>query len=324
MQKELLEKLKVITKEENEILNGKAEIEKGIYTASPDFVVDSKKMLDSGKLIDIRVHTRFTHFPKHRHNYIEIIYMCSGQTTHLINDTKKVVLKKGDVLFLNQNAYQEIQPSGIDDISVNFIVLPEFFDVAFTMMEESNSIREFIIGRLKQNCSRMDYLHFKVADVLPIQNLIENLIWSIMNKQANRRQINQITMGLLLLHLLNYTEKLDNNDPNQYEQNQILQILRYIENNYRDGSLTEIAKKMNQSVYQLSRIIKSNMGQTFKELLQKKRLNQAIYLLTTTQLPVEEIIYAVGYDNTSYFHKIFKKEYDMTPKHYRDQYEKRK
>ncbi len=317
MQKELLDKLRVITDEEAKILEGNKTIEKEIYTAHNEFVIDGRKMLDRGKLIDIRPHTRFAHFPKHRHNYIEIVYMCSGQTTHIINDSSKVVLEAGDVLFLNQNAYQEIMPAEINDIAVNFIILPEFFDFVFSMLDEENILRNFIIGNLRHDSGRIDYLHYKVADVLPVQNLIENLVWSILNKQVNKRHTTQVTMGLLFLQLLNYTEKLDSTSPKQHEQNQVLNILQSIEENYQNISLTDIAKSTNQSVYQLSRLIKENTGSTFKDLVQKKRLNQAAYLLTTTNLTVDDIIYRVGYENTSYFYRIFKRRYKMTPSEFR-------
>lgn len=51
--------------------------------------------------------------------------MCQGTTTHILNGSK-VILEAGDLLFLNQNAEQEILPAGEQDIAVNFIVLPEF------------------------------------------------------------------------------------------------------------------------------------------------------------------------------------------------------
>ena len=75
MNQELLDKLKVISPEEEQILAGETEVQKSIYTAADDFIVDGSQMLDAGKLIDIRPHTRFVHFPRHKHNYIEIIYM---------------------------------------------------------------------------------------------------------------------------------------------------------------------------------------------------------------------------------------------------------
>lgn len=40
--------------------------------------MDSAKMLSEGKLIAVRTHTRFIHFPAHRHNFIEVLYVCQG------------------------------------------------------------------------------------------------------------------------------------------------------------------------------------------------------------------------------------------------------
>ena len=68
MQQELLDHLKKITEEEQKILEGSAEVDKELYTSGRDFIVDSRKMLDEGKLITVRTHTRFIHFPVHRHN----------------------------------------------------------------------------------------------------------------------------------------------------------------------------------------------------------------------------------------------------------------
>lgn len=321
MQEALLKQLRTITEEEKEILAGRREVEKSLYTRRREFVrkfvIDAKQMLDRGKLIDIRTHTRFVHFPRHSHNYIEIIYMCAGQTTHTINDTERVTLKRGDLLFLNQNAVHEIEPAREEDIAVNFIVLPEFFDNAFEMIPEENVIRDFLVGSLQQNRRGMDYIYFQVSDILPIQNLLENLIWSLVHRQVNTRNINQTTMGLLMLHLTNCTDRISGANPRQYEQNQMFTVLRYIEDNYRSGTLTELAEQMNQSVAGLSRFIKKQTGWNFQQLLQQKRLNQAVFLLTTTNVTVEEIIVAVGYDNNSYFHRIFRERYGTTPKRYR-------
>ena len=90
---ELINRLSIITEEEQEILSGRLEIDRTRYTEQSQLIIDSKKMLDHGKLIQIRPHTRFVHFPKHRHNYVEVVYMCQGQTTHLIDGTQ-ILLKK--------------------------------------------------------------------------------------------------------------------------------------------------------------------------------------------------------------------------------------
>jgi len=312
---ELLEKLKVITDEELEILNGRKEIDDRIYMKPSTNIVDKRKLLKNGDLIKIRPHTRFIHFPAHSHNYIEIVYMCQGSTHHIINGDD-VILQKGDLLFLNLKAVHEIYPAKADDIAVNFIVLPEFFDVAIKMMDEKeNALRNYIIGCLTGSRDDVAYLHFKVADLLPIQNLIENLIWSIMNNQHVANNINQVTMGLLLLHLMNYTDKIKTEK--NYEQDFTLKILKFIEENYREGELNDLAFKLNCNVVRLSRMIKKLTGRTFTELIQIKRLNQAAYLLDSTKISVADIGFMVGYENISYFHRLFKKYYGMTPKQFR-------
>ncbi|MBO5372093.1 MAG: helix-turn-helix domain-containing protein [Lachnospiraceae bacterium] len=317
MEQSLLEKLQVITPEEQKLLENKGSVEKSLYTSENRFVVDRNKMLEKGKLIDIRTHTRFVHFPKHSHNYIEIIYMCSGSTTHIINNETKVILEKGDLLFLNQNATQEILPAGKEDIAVNFIVMPEFFDVAFEVVEEENVVRDFFVGALQKEKQGMDYIHFRVADILPIQNLVENMIWSLVNKQSNKQNINKMTMGLLIVQLSNYIDRIEHTNPKQNNQKMTFSILQYVEENYKEGTLSELAQLLHCDVYWLSKEIKKLTGYKYTELVQKKRLNQAGYLLKNTSLSVMDIGMAVGYENMSYFHKLFQKEYKMTPRHYR-------
>lgn len=75
MNKELLKHLEKITEEEKALLHGQPSIQKGIYTSKKDFVVDNERLLAKGRLIEIRPHTRFAHFPKHRHNYVEMVYI---------------------------------------------------------------------------------------------------------------------------------------------------------------------------------------------------------------------------------------------------------
>ena len=181
MTRELLEELQKITLEEQRILSGETEIEKRLYMPDGKDMVDAGKLLEAGKLIQVRTHTRFVYFPKHTHNYIEMIYMCSGSTHHIINE-EDVVLHQGELLLLNQKATQEIYPAGETDIAVNFIILPEFFDYGLKMIEEEeNQLKDFIIDCLRGENELAGYLYFKVSDVLPIQNLMENLIWTIVN-----------------------------------------------------------------------------------------------------------------------------------------------
>ena len=294
MQQELLDHLKKITEEEQKILDGSAEVDKELYTSGRDFIVDSRKMLDEGKLITVRTHTRFVHFPAHRHNFIEVLYVCEGSVTNII-DGKKVVVGKGELLFLNQYTRHELLPAGENDIAINFMILPEFFDVAYSMTGRNNVLADFLVNILRQDEERGQYLYFKVSEVLQIQNLLENMIYSLVTGKGENNRINQTTMGLIFLYLVDSVQYVEMRVPNQYENMISMTTLDYIEQKYKTATLTELC-----------------------ELLQRKRLNKSVELMCDTDLAISDIIAAVGYENNSYFHRVFKERYHMTPRAFRE------
>ena len=316
MQQALLDHLRKITEEEQRILDGASEVDQGLYTSGKDFTVDSAKMLEEGKLIAVRTHTRFVHFPSHRHNFIEVLYVCEGSLINIIGG-KQVVIEAGELLFLNQFTRHEILPAGKNDIAINFMILPEFFDVAYTMAG-SNVLADFLVNVLRQNEEKGEYLHFRVAEVLQIQNLLENMIYSLVTGRGDQNRINQTTMGLIFLYLLDSVQYAEMRVPNQYENMISMTTLDYIEQNYKTATLTELCVRLHLPMHVLSKMIKKNTGFNFKELLQRKRMNKAIELMCETELPISDIIAAVGYENGSYFHRVFREKYHVTPRAFRE------
>lgn len=317
MQQALLDHLRKITEEEQRILDGASEVDQGLYTSGKDFTVDSAKMLEEGKLIAVRTHTRFVHFPSHRHNFIEVLYVCEGSLINIIGG-KQVVIEAGELLFLNQFTRHEILPAGKNDIAINFMILPEFFDVAYTMAGSNNVLADFLVNVLRQNEEKGEYLHFRVAEVLQIQNLLENMIYSLVTGRGDQNRINQTTMGLIFLYLLDSVQYAEMRVPNQYENMISMTTLDYIEQNYKTATLTELCVRLHLPMHVLSKMIKKNTGFNFKELLQWKRMNKAIELMCETELPISDIIAAVGYENGSYFHRVFREKYHVTPRAFRE------
>ena len=223
---ELLKMLKLTTDEEREILEGK-DIDRNIYMSGSDNIVTRRKLIDKGRLISVRPHTRFVSFPEHTHDYIEIVYMCSGNTTHIING-REINLAAGELLFLSRHAKHNIMRAEEQDIAVNFIVMPEFFENALSVIgSEETPLKKFISDSLTGS-GGPDYLHFKVSEVMPVQNLVENLIWTLLHDVGYKRSIYKATMELLFLHLLGDADYLVYDTS---EDGAVLQVLRYIEDN---------------------------------------------------------------------------------------------
>ncbi len=312
--KEILKVLTPITDEERAILAGTGGVDKSLYTDVDGSIMYLQKKLAQKSLITVRKHTRFIEFPEHIHDYVEAVYMCAGSTVHVING-KELVLQEGEILFLGQGARQRIMPAGENDIAVNFIIQPSFFNNTLQMLgAEDTPIKNLLLSVLFGG-KEQGYLHFKVSKILPVQNLIENLIWTLVNNSPNKISINQNTMALLFMQLLNHTDKLVYHSK---EDAAVMELLRYIEENYKDGSLKDAAKALHYDFYWLSHEIKNRTGRTYTEHLQEKRLSQAEFLLKNTQLSVEDVALSVGYENKSYFHRIFCAKFGQSPKKYRD------
>ena len=317
MDQTLLTHLSEITEEEQAILSGSTQIQRELYTTDDSAVFDSHRLLAQNKLITFRTHTRFIHFPKHRHNYVEMIYMCSGSTTHIINDCERIVLREGEILLLNQNAAHEILPAGMNDVAANFLILPEFFTQAIHMVDESDVLFRFFTQTLAAENRISGHLHFHVQDILPVQNLIENLIWNLLHKNQPFHTINQISMGLLFLHLADHADTIERESPDGLTPILVFSALKYIKANYKNGTLEAFCETVHQKAYTISRLLKQHTSHTFKELLMEQKLSQAAYLLAKTDLPTESIFHSVGYENSSFFYRKFKEAYGMSPREYR-------
>lgn len=314
MNQSILDRLSRITEEEQSILRGERSIDRSIYMDGSRDVISGDKLLAPGKNITIRPHTRFVAFPEHTHDYVEMVYMAQGETEHTVNGTS-ILLRRGELLMLGQNARQQIRPAGEGDLAVNIIVRPSFFSGTLPFLgEEETPLRRFVVSCLTGQ-NEAGYLLFHVSRILPVQNLIENLLFTLMEDTPNKRGILQLTMGLLFAQLLNHTEALQFESE---EQNAVVSVLRYLEENYRDGSLSDAARQLHYELSSLSRLIHRRTGKTYTELLQEKRLSQAAWLLRNTNKRVEEIALAVGYENISYFHRLFSARFSQTPKKYRD------
>lgn len=312
MNAELLRRLREITDEERALLQKKDGIQRERYSSDGEFLVDSGRVIGPGRLMDVSTHTRFAYFPRHRHNYVEIMYVCEGSITHILEGEKTVVLHEGDLLFLNQSCRHEILPAGEGDIGVNIIVLPQFFHTAFGMLGEGNIMSDFLLHSLTREYPTPLSLQFHTADLVPVQNLIENLIWSAVYRDEPDGRLNQLTMGLLLLQLLRHTESLSAESVGMDKC--VLRALRYIEEHYALASLEEFALSESRPMAEISRAIHRETGSTFKELLQKKRFQEAVAMLQNTSIPVADVAFAVGYSNTSYFHRRFREIYGMSPR----------
>lgn len=316
----LIDRLSVITDEEREYLAGKRDIEKSKYFGSDGTTVSDRRLfpedLGDKKQVEIRTHTRFIDFPTHGHDYIEMMYVCSGSITHYINE-QEIVLRKGGILLMNRHIKHSIKRAEAGDIGINFIISPMLFEYVVSEIKETDIFTDFLIENLRVS-GRPVFLQFDARDVLPIENVMENLLYSLINNKCAEPHILQMSMSLLFTYFASFGDILVNRSvTNDYTEQLKININSYIKSSYRDGNLSHLASKLGMSHSYLSKWISANMDMNFKELLVEQRFKVSEYLLKTTDLSIADIASAVGYENVSYFYRQFKKRFGGTPKEIR-------
>jgi len=314
---DILSELLEITEEEKAILEQRADVSRELYTSKKNFIIESEKFLSKDKTIMVRKHTRFVDFPLHKHDYIEANYVFNGELRQTVGG-RPIILKKGELLLLNQHIEHEIKASGKEDIVINLIIRPAFFEFIFSFLSSENVVSDFLLNSLYNNTQNGQYLYFKVAEVESIQSFIGKMIYEIMYPSTFSESTIKLYMGLLMIELIKNSDKVERKEEASVHHYLIVESLKYIDEHFKDASLYELAEQLNQPHYGLSKIIKKATSFTFKELLQEKRLEKAKDLLEGTHLPISEIVEMVGYDNISYFYRIFKEKYGQTPKKFRD------
>jgi AraC-like DNA-binding protein/quercetin dioxygenase-like cupin family protein len=322
MQKHIIDRLTGITDEEQYILVRENPTPyRQLYAKSGRFIIERRHIssLATGEAtaaISMRQHPRFHDFPLHSHDFIEIMYICSGSITHSIGK-EKVTLRKDDLIFLGLDTKHSILAAGEGDIGINLIISADLFESLINRLRQHSTQSAEIFTPLLSR-GEAPYLVFHGDESIPICNLLENMVYSVICEKNSDGYILRQSLELLLCYLASLTERTERTEKPSYEEATKAKIMTYIQTSYSSATLSEAAMMLGLSVPYLSRWISKTFGVSFKELLMEERFNIVKELLRSTDMPIGEIITHVGYENSSYFHKEFRKRFGMTPNSFRN------
>jgi AraC-like DNA-binding protein len=271
----------------------------------------------SGNLLFIKKTSRYQACPPHIHNWIEINYMYSGSCPQIING-HAYTLGQHQVALIDTDTPHSTAALGDDDIMISLIIDKKYLSSNFFNRLSMDSIlSRFFINAINQNTKHDNYILFHSERSRKIPVFFNELLCELYDPSINSTDMINSLFTLVLCELLNVYEndmELQNLNMNK---NSISPVLRYIEKNYRTCTLESTAAFFNMSPNYMTTLLKQRTGSSYKELLQRQRLNRAGQLLRNTQLSVTETAHAVGYENVSFFYKKFKEQFGYLPKEYR-------
>lgn len=93
--------------------------------------------------------------------------------------------------------------------------------------------------------------------------------------------------------------------------------MKHINSHFATTTLEATAQHFGYNSSYFSTLIKETTGETFKNLLQKRKLEASLPLLLHSKQSIKDISLEVGFNNQNHFYKLFKTQYGMTPAEYR-------
>lgn len=255
-------------------------------------------------------------YPHKHHDFSELVIVLSGNATHLVNDHAYFV-KKGDIFVINGDTFHGFKDPHCFKIC-NIMYRHEMLKYAGSDLKSMNGYQALFI--LEPHYRNIQPYESKLSLPIPELEKVSSIIDTIIREYDSKPQAYQTMLSSMFLGLLVFLSR-------QYEeqelgaQNHIMHLAKaisYIEDHYLEQiSLEDVAHHSDISIRHLNRIFRMYYQTTPVRYLLHLRLEHACLLLKTTHLAITEVSYNSGFNDSNYFSRTFRKEYDITPKMYR-------
>ncbi|EOS7869139.1 helix-turn-helix transcriptional regulator, partial [Enterococcus hirae] len=119
-------------------------------------------------------------------------------------------------------------------------------------------------------------------------------------------------LSIFFIKLLRDFDYETNGQTSRKEQ-EILEILKYLETNYESLDLSLLAKKFNYTPNYLSTLLKKKIGKSYSEIILEKKLDRAHALLQHSDLTINDVAIAAGFTNPTFFYNKYKEKFNKLP-----------
>lgn len=248
-------------------------------------------------------------FGGHWHKQIQILYFEQGEALIHCN-ANAYTLSPEDILIINSNEIHYGITSS--EHLVYYIVKIDF---------------NFLFSSQPDLC-QTKYITPLLQDRIRFQNQISHNpqlsaeIRKIISEYTNQKLGCELAIKAHIYHLLvfllrDYQQKPLQPAAQERQQQTMYQLrttLQYIEEHYNETiRLSELASLANVSSQHFCRIFKQMTGKRPMDYINLLRINKAVTLLSENRLNISEIAMAVGFDDSNYFSRIFKKYRKKSP-----------
>lgn len=250
-------------------------------------------------------------FEAHWHNELEFLLMLEGSMIVGINSEFRL-LKKDDVIICPSGSIHSYHSNKSDSLCLIVVFKPELLENTGRYISEVNYKTYFIDEKTRESTRMSPELLAKVKNCFV--NILEE-----MNRKEYCYEVLTIGYLLELIGILNriLPYEVANGTPKSASKRSsalIQKAIKYISNNYTDNiRLADVSEHLGVSTYYFSRIFNGLTGLTFKEYINKLRVEKAYNLIKHTQDPIINIAFECGFNSLRTFNRVFKELLGITP-----------
>lgn len=273
----------------------------------------------SGFDTELYRHLRYLPASLHSHSFLEVVCIVEGNCVNYIQE-QELRMQKGDICIIAPETTHAISAFSDDCIIINIILRTSTFEKVFFGVLSENDVLSDFFTRTLYHSKTHPYLFFRTGGD---QEVFDFVLYAyrefLRNHQYKERFLNNIVGAFFIMLLRNHGSNviIPGADSQGYNENVVF-ILKYMQENYATVSLRELADFFNYSERQIQRIIKNSTGANFSTNIQKLKMRQAARLLKNPNMPAVAVAEELGYLDFGNFRQIFKKHYGMTPAEYRE------
>ncbi len=278
---------------------------------------------------DDRVYIQLsTEFPKfvgvmHKHMFIEIVYILSGEAIHTVGD-RQYKVKSGDVTIINCGVPHKFTADSTSEepfVSYDLMFTPDFFDASSINLGAFESLKtSFLFYSLFPNHT-LAYpdMHISGKRYSDYGELFTKIYHEFKDKERGYVEIIRAYVIELIIKLFRQLEKSGMAVLSSDNQKTVYSAIDYIENHYNTQlSVDEIAARVFLSPDYFRKLFKKVTGDSVTAFQHRLRIDEACRLLSVTDLAIKDICEEVGYQDMKTFYQVFKKITGKTPKEYRN------
>ncbi len=261
----------------------------------------------------------------HCHAYVELGYVFEGtyrfETSQDILEVPEKEFILIDPMLKHRDIFQDTSYTAV------FLCMSEvLFDSVFLRQIESKENRNlagFINNALFQPGKRKGYLRLKTSrNLAQIENLLARMTEETANKESGYDYLLK-GYALRLISALSSEvyQSLTSEEKHLYKKRLYRQVMEYMTEHMDDVTVETLSQTFHFQKDYFNRLLQQMSGRSFTDVLKGLRLQRAANLLKTTDLTVMDIASIVGYQNESYFYRVFAECYHKTPTSYRKENE---